>query len=203
MHATLAAIPMSKSKRKAGCMEWVCKALSRGSEILVSHVVWLWQTFDMLKTKLQYKRAPRWVVRNQEKRSSENMAEALLLNNWDFWDEVKKKQSGGSASPTIVDEVQGDSEICNLFSQKYEELYQSVSYNENEMNVLMHELDVLSNDKCSNGQCYSEHAVHVGDVRRCIEMLKRGKADDASGFFCSDNLITTCPELLVHLSFLQ
>ena len=65
----------------------------------------------------------------------------------------------------------------------------------------MREVNDLSNDKCKQGGCYSDHVIRVCDIVRCVKMLKRGKAD-CSGIFSSDNIINACPELYVHLAFL-
>ncbi|ELT98825.1 hypothetical protein CAPTEDRAFT_210868 [Capitella teleta] len=86
-------------------------------------------------TRAQYRRASRWVVRNQDKLSADRMAQALASNNSrDLWGEVKKKANKVRDKPIIVDDADGELEVCEMFKVKYESLYSSVSFNENDMN---------------------------------------------------------------------
>jgi hypothetical protein len=86
--------------------------------------------YDLMKrSKHDYNTAVKHVMRNQESMRNARMAEALSRNkSRDFWAEVKKKSSNQSPSPTIMDDVQGDGAICELFRDKYESLYTSVPY---------------------------------------------------------------------------
>ena len=161
----------------------------------------------MRKSKTEYKRVSKWVIRNQDKLQSNKMAEALLGNrNREFWDEVKKKQSKGWAVPASVEGVQGDEAICDVFANKYDALYNSVAFDTNEMNDLLHKIDVLIDSKCSGvseteNVCYSSHLICVNDVVRAVKKIKRGKSD-ANVDVCSDHIVNACFELYVHLSFL-
>ncbi|ELT92665.1 hypothetical protein CAPTEDRAFT_209521 [Capitella teleta] len=86
-------------------------------------------------TRAQYRRASKWVVRNQDKLSADRMAQALASNNSrDLWGEVKKKANKVRDKPIIVDDADGELEVCEMFKVKYESLYGSVSFNENDMN---------------------------------------------------------------------
>ena len=68
-------------------------------------------------------------MRNQDKLSSERMVTALLDNNSrDLWSEVKRRSASHHNCAAVVDDVQGAENVGNMFSEKYEELYNSVSY---------------------------------------------------------------------------
>ena len=91
--------------------------------------------------------------------------------------------------PNIVDNAQGDEEINSLFCEKYNALYNSVSYNVNEMNTLLDEININVNDKCKHNLCNSATAA--------IRMLKPYETDGIETA-SSDILIHACPELYIH-----
>lgn len=157
----------------------------------------------MSKTKREYKRVSKWLIRNQDKISSCKMADALLSNrSRDFWDEVKRKGAKNSAPPAMVEGVQGSEAICDMFSHKYEQLYNCVSYDENEMNTLCNEIDDMVETKCGNeGECYYRHGVNVENVICAVKKMKKGKAE-ASDLITSDHIVNACPDLYIHLSLL-
>ena len=131
------------------------------------------------------------------------MADALLDDrSCDFWDEVRKKGSKHSATPAMVEGVQGNEAICDLFSHKYEQLYNGVSYDVNEMNALCNEIDDLIERKYVNeSECYYRHGVSVEDVVGAVKKLKRGEAE-ASDSITSDHNVNAPHDLFVHLSIL-
>ncbi|ELU15774.1 hypothetical protein CAPTEDRAFT_209344 [Capitella teleta] len=106
----------------------------------------------MLKAKREYKSAVRWVLRHQDELSSMRMADGILNNkSRDLWAEVKKKTHSRCSTPGIVDGVEGDHEIGELFCAKFDELYNCVSYNADEMLELKHSVfDLVSSREVSN-----------------------------------------------------
>ena len=54
----------------------------------------------------------------------------------DFWAETRRINGNHKNMPNIVDQAHGDTEISNLFVDTYEHLYNSVSYNVDEMNYV-------------------------------------------------------------------
>ncbi|ELU15695.1 hypothetical protein CAPTEDRAFT_201113 [Capitella teleta] len=100
----------------------------------------------MLKAKREYKSAVRWVLWHQDELSSMRMADGILNNKRrDLWAEVKKKTHSRCSTPGIVDRVEGDHEIGELFCAKFDELYNCVSYNADEMRELKHSVfDLVS-----------------------------------------------------------
>ncbi len=59
----------------------------------------------------------------------EKMAEAVYHNNSrDFFSEVRKMNAGKRSPPVSVDGRAENNDICQMFSNKYDHLYNSVSY---------------------------------------------------------------------------
>ena len=60
------------------------------------------------------------------------MADAISMNNDRvLWDEVRNMTKTSNNLPNAMDEVTGTDEISSLFADKYDTLYNSVSYNIN------------------------------------------------------------------------
>ena len=80
--------------------------------------------------KQEYKRAVKWLLRHQDELSNAKMATTVLQNRErNFWSEVRKKTYTLKSTPSIVDGIEGD-EIGDLFRDKFDRLYNCVSYNE-------------------------------------------------------------------------
>ena len=54
---------------------------------------------------------------------------------------MRRLTSNRCNMPNIVDSAQGDNEICTIFRNKYNDLYNSVSYNNHDMKRVRTELD--------------------------------------------------------------
>lgn len=200
-------IPVKRKKSKAGWSDIVAPYKEKS---IFWHNMWVENgkprtgvvSDIMLKAKLEYKRISRWVIRNQDKLSADRMASALLNNNnHEFWSEVKRKACKSHNSPNIVDNAQGDSAIGDMFSQKYRDLYNCVSYNENEMDELLQEMSDSVSTQCQSGNCYCDHVITVDDVKDAVGKLKSDKAD-ANEDVRSDHIINGSDELYVHISLL-
>ena len=153
------------------------------------------------RTRRDYKRVTRWLSRNQDKMRAGKMADACSRNaSRDFWAEVRNATRKKSSYPSMVDDVVGEKEICDHFRSKYDDLYNSVSYDGNEMENLLSEVNVKCSSVCRNSLCYDNHNVSVHDVE-CAVKLKVSKAD-SNDSLSSDNFIFACKELYIHISML-
>lgn len=159
--------------------------------------------FDMRNSsRREYKRVSRWVVRNQDKLKADRMATALLDNrSRDFWSEVKRSKSKQSIVTSELDGVEGAANICGVFKDKYKDLYNSVSFDEEEMHTLTTRVSELSLSSCSAGNCYDDHVITVADVTKAMSKLKSGKSDALEGLF-SDHFRAAPIELHVHIALL-
>ncbi|ELT87357.1 hypothetical protein CAPTEDRAFT_185536 [Capitella teleta] len=125
------------------------------------------------KTRNDYRRISRWVIRNQEKLRAEKMSESLQTGQQrNFWTEVQRMRRKHNPTIQNVDEVTEQDYIRDLFCEKYKELYNCIAYDETEMEDLLSELNIRVSNCCENGKCYEDHNVSVNHVRDAIKTLK-------------------------------
>ena len=75
------------------------------------------------------------------------VSQALLTNkNSDFWKEIWKVKGNGDALPSVIDNMSKDEDISDLFAKKYDQLYNSVSFEQNNMSILKYKIDELIAD---------------------------------------------------------
>ncbi|ELT93691.1 hypothetical protein CAPTEDRAFT_194686, partial [Capitella teleta] len=122
------------------------------------------------KTRAEYRRASRWVVRNEEKLKADKMTDTL--HSRDFWTEIQRMQRKHTSTTTEMDGERGEDAIRELFVGKYEELYNSVPYDREEMGDILTTLNSRVNEQCKQGKCYDDHKVSVGEVHKAIRSLK-------------------------------
>ena len=89
------------------------------------------------KTSHKYHYAIRQLKRHKEWREADNLASSLNDKNVSsFWNSVKKINSASNRIASNVDGVNGDDNIVSVFADKYEALYNMVSYNVEDMTAL-------------------------------------------------------------------
>ncbi len=75
---------------------------------------------------------------------SEKLAEAIADNRCtNLFKEARKIKSRYKFKPTNVDGCSGDDKISNLFSNKFNNLYNSVPYNKQEIDVIKMKLSTI------------------------------------------------------------
>lgn len=152
----------------------------------------------MRRSRSQYHRAVRFVKRNQNNVKKESMATALLGNkSRDFWKEVGKVTKNNNMLPNMVDEVTGDENISKHFATKYEDLYNSVAYNDADMTSLLQNIHSKVDAHCNEG----ENTITVHDVLNGINHVKINKCD-GYGVIYTDHFIHAPTKLHVFLSLL-
>ena len=92
--------------------------------------------------------------------------------------------------------MSNDEDISDLFAKKYDQLYNSVSFDQNNMSILNDKIDELI-DETPNAYPH----VSVDDVVRGIAQTKRNKKDSKSILF-TDHFINSNLQLRVFLSML-
>ena len=75
--------------------------------------------------------------------------------------------SNKTATPNNVDNACGNAEICDLFANKAQDLYNSVSYNEAHMQDLLSRIEKDVSTICASENCYHSHLCTSEDVQKC------------------------------------
>ena len=128
-------------------------------------------------SRAQYHRALKRIIRECELVKIERMAEALSRNNYrDLWKEIKKIKGRNKNCSRCIDSQSDDSEICNIFKNKYENLYNCVPYNKQELDEIKKEID----DEL-DPQMDCDFMIHFNEVKEAIGGLKPGKSDGEEG----------------------
>ena len=154
------------------------------------------------KTRYKYHYALRSIKRNKSRISSEKMATSMLNNDCkDFWSEVNKIKNVKKNVPNVVDNCTGESDIANMFNDKYKDLYNTVSYCKKDMSNLIADIDTAISTSCSGSNCNHSHNIYVADIRNGIKHLKKGRNDGNIGH-TSDHLIHGSKMLYDYLSLL-
>jgi hypothetical protein len=156
----------------------------------------------MRRTGASYHYAIRQVKKDEESIVRERIANALIDDpSSSFWAEIKKIRHFKAGSSTIVDGCTNEISIAQLFACKYRSLYNSVSYDKDEMQQILAELDSQICDRKSGMSyfCFTNH-----DVSVAINRLNAHKNDGSTwpSGLSSDHLIHSGPDLAQHIAFL-
>ncbi len=126
-------------------------------------------------------------------------AEILVENSdkRDFWKEVKRMEGKSKQIPPHVDGRTEAETINNVFTQKYEMLYNSVQSDESEIRGIHDKIkDDLSSYSGEN------QIITVKEIQKAKEKLKRDKSDGGLGLW-SNHIVLYSPDVVnVHLSLL-
>jgi len=115
-----------------------------------------------------------------------------------FWAEVTKIRHGNIGnSIIIVDGCTNESAIAQLFASKYRSLYNSVSFDKNEIQYI---LNVLGGKVCDDKLYYSNCCFTAIDVSIAITELNSHKNDDSNAGLSNDHLIHAGPGISQHVS---
>ena len=151
--------------------------------------------FELRKnTRKEYHQALKDVIRNSEQIKCEKIARNLSENKHKiFWAEVKKYNNHSRSSPGIVDGFQGKEAIAKVFANKFEELYNIVGYDDDELAQLSDTINCLVHERCCGGSCSDEcsqntHEIGISEVEDAIAKLSLSKSDDISDLL-SDHII--------------
>ena len=133
------------------------------------------------KTRLQYHYAIRHVVKENTRMRNNKLAEAVSENNDRvLWDEVRKMSKTNNELPTTMDEHSSVEKINDIFADKYNILYNTVSYNTHDLNSLAADIDARIDNGCPNNANLSDHShsITVQEVKDAICKLKQGKKEE-------------------------
>ena len=152
------------------------------------------------KTGLDYHYALRKLKNEDLTLRYEKMSCRVLKNNSKYvWKEVHKVRGNAKTLIIYVDGVQGQ-DIADLFADKYDILYNSVSYDNTDMVTLKTDIDKYI--RCKRNNIESEHKVITGqNVVTSIVSLKSGKSD-ASCQLYSDHFMQSTRIFFVMITLL-
>ena len=141
----------------------------------------------MRRTRAQYHYAIRKLKRNAIALRRNAMAESIINNNSrDLWSEIRKVRNTTKTVSTCIDGVTGDINIAELFSNKYNELYNSVRYEQQSLNDLFvdnkYDIQAYCIDDVNNDMYNHTHCIDVNQIMSAVHKLKPLKSD------CIDNM---------------
>ena len=134
------------------------------------------------------------------------MARAICENNSrEIWQEVKKMRKNKCEILYCIDNAIREHNIASLFANRYEELYNSVRYDEQSFSSIVSENidDIMSqciiSDVDSDCDIIHTHSTTVQQIKRAISKLKPGKSDSIEPL-SSDNFKNGTHMLNVYIS---
>jgi hypothetical protein len=150
-------------------------------------------------TRRQYHKAANRAAFLESLLRYERMAQSFehASDKTDFWTQVKKMRCNAGQYPSSVDGAVDEYDIANVFSDKYENLYNSVGYDVNRLENTKLNVNLLI-DQHGNSDC---HSIIVDDVRDGASGLKRNKNDGAAGLY-TDHVKNAPMSYYCHLATL-
>ena len=95
----------------------------------------------------------------------------------DFWKERKNVRGRNTCPTTTVEGFTDSDDIADAFSNHYNELYNSVDYDEDGMNILYNEV----NDGICHCSGNHGHNIYSSNIKDAINKLNRGKNEGYDG----------------------
>ena len=142
------------------------------------------------------------VIKHQGMIQSDKISESLEDDSSQkFWDKVKKMRPNATKLPSSVDGVNCYSEISDLFKDKFYSLFNSVPYNNDDMNVLLGDIEQAVNIRLDFENDNDILWISPDLIRNGICKLKCGK-NDGSLPLTSENFIHATDIFYGHLSLL-
>lgn len=134
-------------------------------------------------TRAQYHYRVKCVKQQQNAIRSEKMAQCIKSSNQrDLWNLVRyKKKSGGL--PSTVDGCNDPDGISKIFASKYKTLYNSVGFNDGDLNNLCNRVSNAVDSGCLQNALFT-----LDHIQKALSFLKTNKHDGRVGLY-SDGII--------------
>ena len=157
-----------------GWNEYICEAHSEAREAFL-----VWQAnlkprqgpiADLMKvTRSRFKQCMRYCKSNEDRLRADSLARKLLYkDDISFWKDIKKfNRTGGSVLASTIDNVTGDAEIAQLWSEHYQNLLNSNGDRTHCNNVL----NCLSNGSGDEFNMFTHD-----EIVNAVSKLKIGKS---------------------------
>ena len=154
----------------------------------------------MCQTRAQYHYAIRRVKKEANLLKNEKLAENMCNKNIkEYWKEIKRIKGKGKSCSASIDNYSNDEDIANVFAEKYECLFNSVSYDKDTMNNLLSRInDTISGTPADTISC----RITPNNVKTALKKLNHYKSDGSTGMM-SDHLIYGGENLYKHLAHLM
>ncbi len=121
------------------------------------------------KTRARHHLALRQAKKNKNKISSEKMANAISNNcSRDLFSETRKIRSPRGRGSMFVDNEIEDTVVANILNTKYNNSYNSVPYDEVEMNNIKDKIH-----RCIQQDKDKLYDINVDDVKKAVKHLRR------------------------------
>ena len=131
-------------------------------------------------TRSKYHTVRKMVLKKEAEIRCDKMAEAAAAKSvTDIYRHARSFKKRKTSCPGKVDDISGEANIANHFACKFEDLYNSVSYDIDEMNNIKKEIDDLLDTNCSatGGCAHNAHDFSCNDISNGIKCLKLDKSD--------------------------
>ena len=124
-------------------------------------------------TRARYHDSRKQAIKNKDIITSSNLVKSLNdESSKEFWSKVRRCKGTKSNAANCVDNSRGETNICNVFKDKFKTLYNCVSYEAADMQVLKHELNT-----CIVNSDANDYNVTSELISKAIKKLKIGKND--------------------------
>ena len=101
----------------------------------------------------------------------------LNIKVTDFWKQINRSKTNNVSLPYQMDGVKADKDINNLFTEKYETLFNSISYDTSDMERLKQLITPEVESYSSDGNCNKYQMINTQQVIKAVKKLKRHKHD--------------------------
>ena len=204
-------IPFTAKKHKATVIPgWDSECDVAREQSLLWHCIWqqcdkptngiVYNIMKSVRSKYHY--LLRKLKKEKQKCIRQSIScDMLSSNHTDYWKSVKSIRKNNFNSTLVVDGIQDNTDISNLFMQKYRELYNSVRSSNIAIDELGDRIDQSILCNCDTSNCMHSHVINVCDVRKAVAKLKPDKINEDRILF-SDNFIHGSELLFSYLSML-
>ena len=131
------------------------------------------------RTRSLYHKQVKYVSKREQSIQKEKIANAFLDNgSRDFWSEISKIRRKSQKNTSIVEGLSNDNDITSCFSNHYEELYNSVTYDDEHWDGLYKNVCYDIESDCKTKQ---PHTITTEMVTEALSHLKAAKSDGFDG----------------------
>ena len=175
-------IPHSKPKRSKGLPGWNEHVADAKNRSIFWNNMWKdlgcprdgWVALIRRSTRAEYHKAIKKIKRDRDNIVRSRVADDISRKKFcNFWSEIKKMKGSCRKTTNVMDNVVGNSDICELFRQKYNNLYNSPAYNSND---LVNELQKSISKTCSRN-CNSSKHLHFIRPRMVSDAICKLKSE--------------------------